>query len=164
VGVENETQDWKLVWELGEHLRQRPDRISQTQALTLDKGRPLMGLKGAAGLYGSTEWWESIASGRIPCEQRIGTITKLVFAGQDARWGNEVNSFEMTLDSGNVVLESIRSSSKEDHGLFKLGATVSATYALDELRKQPGPDGEVNCLAILLEMKLISAPPRSSPV
>jgi hypothetical protein len=162
--AENERRDGKLVWELAEHLRINPDRVSQTQSLTLDKGRPLMGLRGAAGLYGSADWWAGVASGRIPTVNRVGTITKLVFAGQDARWGNEVNSFEMTLDDGTVVLESIRASSKGDRCLFKVGATVSAKYALDELKKQPGPDGGVNRLAMLLEMKVSSASSTASPL
>lgn len=154
VKAEIDGQYGKLVWELAEDLRLNPDRVSKTQALTLDKGRPLMGLKGTAGLFGSPEWWDSIASGRISTVKHMGRITKLVFAGQDARWGDEVNSFEMTLDNGGVTLESIRASRKQDRLLFKTGTRVLATYALDELKKQPGPDGSVNRHAILLEMRI----------
>ena len=144
----------KLVWKLAEDLRLKPGRVRKVQALTLDKNRPFSGLKGTAGLYGSPEWWDSIASGRIPTLNRIGTITRLVFAGQDARWGDEVNSFEMRLDNGEVILESIQARTKQDRHLFKLGARVLAVYALDELKMQPGPGGSVNRLTILLEMRV----------
>lgn len=150
----NDEREGKTVWNLREHLRANADEVRETQALTLDKTRPYMGLSGVSGLFGTSEWWDSIASGRIPTVNRAGTITKLVFAGQDSRRGGEVNSFEMALDAGGVVLESIYTHRKEDRRLFKVGARVLTTYALDELKKQPAPEGGVNRLAILLEMRV----------
>ena len=73
---------------------------------------------------------------------------------QDPRRGGEVNCFEMALDAGGVVLEGIYVHRTEDRRLFKVGARVLTTYALDELKEQPAPDGGVNRLAILLEMRI----------
>ena len=44
----------KLVYDLRITLRDDPERLRTTQALTLNKDKPLMGLKGAAGLFGAT--------------------------------------------------------------------------------------------------------------
>jgi len=147
------TDSMKVVYELAEWLSSNEDHIAEVQALSLNPSKPLMGLKATHGLYGSPEWWWSIKEGRIPTLRREGTITKLIFAGQDARRGSEVNSFEFLLEDGSVALESIYAEKKSDRQLFRVGAKVSAVYALDELKRRM-PNGNVDKLDILLEMSV----------
>src|SRR5262249_45011523 len=103
-----------LVYELSRELRDDPERIALVQALTLNPQRPRMGLKGTHGLFGSEEWWSNIHTGRMRTKTVRGTIEELYFAGQDARWGDEVNSFRLRTEGGSLFDESIRAQSKED--------------------------------------------------
>lgn len=45
----------RLVYQLAEELRRDPEQVFLVQSLTLDKNRPLLGLKGSFGLFGSKE-------------------------------------------------------------------------------------------------------------
>lgn len=56
----------KIVYHLSVELKTNLERISLTQALTLDTSRPSMGLKGNLGLFGSGEWWNNIKNGTMP--------------------------------------------------------------------------------------------------
>lgn len=145
-------QSMRVVYTLKDKLRAEPQYVAQVQAMTLNKEKPLLGLRGTHGLFGSDTWWESIDAGRIKTKAIAGTITELFFAGQDSRWGDQVNSFWLKLHDGSLLQESIYASQKSDRRLFVVGATVLAAYALDELKKQPGPDGSTNYSKTLLEM------------
>ncbi len=152
--MEDIAKPMKVVYTLREELKKKPEYVAQVQAMTLNCEKPLLGLKGTHGLFGSDEWWESISSGRTPIRVVSGQITELFFAGQDSRWGNQVNSFSLTLDGGAIVEESIYTSQKLDRRLFVVGATVCIAYALDELKKQPAGDGSTNYSESVLEMAI----------
>ena len=143
-----------LVYELSEELKSDPRRVEKTQALTLDQSRPLLGLAGKAGLFGSTAWWDNIVVGRLQTELITGVISRTFFAGQDARWGNEVNAFGLLGHSGVEASMSIPETlSKQTRRYFVAGATVAALYALDELKKS-APDGSPAFSRVLLEMAI----------
>lgn len=142
----------KVVYALSRELQENPEHVKTVQALSLDNDKPFLGLKPIHGLFGSDEWWESIRSGRIRTIHKSGIIRELVFAGQDSRWGAAVNSFDLELDGGTVVLESIYAHQKRDHKLFRVGASVSCWYALLELKRQPARDGSIDYAETLLEM------------
>lgn len=142
----------KLVYTLSAELKGDPAYVRDVQSLSLDNDRPLTGLKPTHGLFGSDEWWESINSGRIRTVHVKGTIRELIFAGQDARWGDSVNSFKLEKEDGSSVLEGIYVQEKVDRKLFRVGAKVSCWYALLELKRQPAPDGTVDYAQTVLEM------------
>lgn len=144
----------KIVYSLRDELRENPQLVAQVQALTLNRQKPDMGLKGAHGLYGSDEWWQSIATGRIKTQVTTGTITELFFAGQDSRWGDEVNSFRMKLEDGSMVEDSIYPTLKSERRLFVVGAVVNVVHAFDKMKQQPRFFGSPNYLKILLEMAI----------
>lgn len=148
----------KVVYALALELATNPERVSKTQAMTLNANKPFLGLRGAHGLFASPDWWTNLSKGLIATEVRAGTIEKLSFAGQDARWGEEVNSFSMRADDGALADESIVVNAKSDRRLFKVGACVQLRYALDELKKQPGSNGAVNYARVLLEVSVSPAP------
>ncbi len=150
--LESAGRPMRVVYTLRDKLRAEPEYVAQVQAMTLNKERPLGGLKGNHGLFGSDAWWESIRDGRIRTKVIAGTITELFFAGQDSRWGDQVNCFWLKLEDGSLYQESIYASQKPDRRLFVVGAVVLAVYALDELKKQPAHDGSTNYSNTLLEM------------
>lgn len=147
----------KQVYDLAKALEKDQEHVRLTQALTLDASRPSMGLRGRFGLFGSSEWWASIRSGRLKTKTYSGVIERTYFAGQDSRWGDQVNSFRLRLDDGSLVDESIYALAKADKKLFVPGARVTMVYVLDEMKAQPAADGGINDLEIVLEMA-VSAP------
>ena len=141
------------VYTLTAALAQDPARVTRTQSLTLDSARPLMGLKGRHGLFASDAWWDSIKAGRIQTQTVTGSIERTYFAGQDSRRGDQVNSFTLRLADGSTVDESIYTHHKHDIKLFVPGATVTMTYALDELKARAA-DGGVDYARIVLEVSV----------
>jgi len=124
----------KLVYELRSELRDDPQWVADAQALTLNKDKPLMGLKGAAGLFGSDEWWASTRNGRLRRAHVSGVITRTYWAGQDSRPGDQVNSFVLRLDDGAEAGNSIYVNDPRDTQLFKPGCRVSWAAVLDPLK------------------------------
>lgn len=111
----------RVVYRLRGDLLQDPQLVKDTQALTLNAEKPLLELKGTHGLFGSEQWWRNVETGCLPLKTVTGTIEETFFAGQDARWGNEVNSFTVCLPDGSHVTESIYVNNKADHRLFRIG-------------------------------------------
>lgn len=141
----------KRVYELVTELAANPARVAKAQALTLNADKPLMGLLGDHGLFGSKEWWQSIDEGRIEVRVYKGTITRLYVAGQDAD-EDQGKDFEYLCDDESVRRASCVAHNDVDLALYREGATVALAYALDKLKKQPAKDGGVNLTEILLEV------------
>ncbi len=142
----------KRVFDLSVELKKDSRTVELAQALTLNKDKPLLGLKGTFGLYASDEWWESIRTGRMKTEIVSGVIDRTYFAGQDSRWGDEINSFVLRLADETSASESIYVQEKRDKKLFKPGARVQIAYAFDELKIQPNYNEGTNYLRQVLEM------------
>ena len=140
----------KSVYLLSEELKENPGRIALAQALTLDKSKPCMGLKGTYGLFGSQEWWSNIEEGKMPLLLLSGVIQRTYIAGQDS--SSKENSFSLLLGDGSIREEIIYNHTREeDRRLFVVGSRVEIVYAFDELK--PGAvDGEETHLDIVLEM------------
>ena len=47
----------KVVYSLRNDLEKDLSRVRDTQSLTLNDAKPMLGLKGNKGLFGSEEWW-----------------------------------------------------------------------------------------------------------
>ena len=167
-------QLWR-VYELETDLAKDTKRVQMAQALTQNPAKPLLGLKGTHGLFGSTEWWNNIKAAfetkrglmrwlnrltrnQIKVLVRSGIIEKTYFAGQDARWGDQVNSFVLKLDDGTSFNESIYTHQKSDKKLFVPGARVRVAYVFDELKQQPARYGSINYAEIVLEMAVSIKP------
>ncbi|SFV18127.1 hypothetical protein [Pseudoduganella namucuonensis] len=146
----------KQVYQLSEELRNDPEQIALTQALTLNSSKPFLGLKGTQGLFGSPEWWSSIEQRKMPLLFISGVIRRVYIAGQDG--GDESNGIELLLENGSVRDVGIYVNDKADIALFRVGCRVELVYALDELKKQPAQDGGVNYSKIALEMAVSLQP------
>lgn len=141
----------KVVYRLEQDLAANPQRVAKTQALTQDTSRPNMGLNGEHGLFASKEWWQSIDERRIEVRIYTGTIQRLYLAGQDSD-EDATNDFEYLCNDGKTRSATCVVNDDRDLGLYRVGATVFMTYALDILKKQPAKDGGTNYAEILLEV------------
>ena len=135
---------------LSEELKNDQERVISAQELTLDSSRPLMGLKGAHGLFASDEWWGSIQEKKIPLLFVSGVITRVYVAGQDE--GDINNTVDLVTEDGSVTSVGIYTNNIDDVSLFNTGCRVEIVYALDELKRQPARDGGVNYSKVALEM------------
>lgn len=146
----------KLVYQLSEELKTDLERVALTQALTLNKSKPYMGLKGTHGLFGSEEWWGNIHQQRIPLLFLSGIIRRAYLAGQDEYGLN--NTIDILLDDGSVHSVGIYVNNENDIELFRVGSIASIVYALDELKDQPALDGGINYSKVALEMAVSLQP------
>jgi hypothetical protein len=150
----------KRVYQLSEELKNDPEQIALAQALTLNLSKPMLGLKGTHGLFGSPEWWASIEQRKMPLLFVSGIIRRVYVAGQDS--GDENNGIDLLLEDGSVRDVGIYVNDKADIPLFRVGCRVELVYALDELKKQPALDGGINYSKIALEMA-VSLEPVAAP-
>lgn len=148
----------KLVYELRIELQRDPEQVARVQKLTLDKTRPHMGLKGVGGLWGSEEWWESTRNGTLRRDDVSGVITRTYFAGQDSRWGDEVNSFLLRLDDGSERSNSIYVNERRDAKLFKPGHRVAWAAVRDPLKNPRQALTDDGCSTTMLEMAVSLEP------
>jgi hypothetical protein len=146
----------KMVYKLSEDLKNNPERIALTQALTLDKSRPSMGLKGAFGLFGSQDWWENIKQGKMPMLFISGIVRRVYSAGQDELAAN--NTVDLVLSDGSVRAVGIYVNDRNDIDFIRIGCRVDIAYALDELKQQPAVDGGINYSKVALEMAVSLQP------
>lgn len=123
-----------LVYRLNVELRRDPERVRQTQELTLDDNRPRLGLKGTHGLFGSTEWWGNIENHLLQTRTVNGEIEDIRWAGQDARPGDAINSFLYLDENGDAQSEGIYVNSATDIKKFKPGVRFAMVYVIDELK------------------------------
>jgi len=139
----------KRVYWLSAELSSNPKRVELAQALTQDRTRPYMGLKGNYGLFASSEWWNNINQRVIPLRFVTGTVVRAYEAGQDRIGKN--NTVDLLIDDGSTVPVGIYVNNPKDIALFKPGVMVEIVYALDEL-KQRARDGSVDYSKVALEM------------
>ncbi|MFT3728250.1 MAG: hypothetical protein QM759_10545 [Terricaulis sp.] len=144
------------VFDLREDLRANPDRVRLAQALTLNADKTKMGLKGARGLFGSSEWWGNIESGNMPTMQISGVIVRAYYAGQGGSGPN--NMIDVLTDEGRRETVGIYVNDPENVRFFQNGHRAEVIYALDELKQQPAFDGSVNYSKVALTMRVSATP------
>ena len=154
--LESSPVPMRRVYSLAIELEQDARRVAQAQELTLDSSKPLLGLKGTFGLFGSDEWWANVNQREIPLLFLSGVIQRSYFAGQDS--GGRNNTVDLVLSDGSISTAGIYTNDTRDVELFSPGHLVHAAYALDELKRQPAPDGGVNYSRVALEMAISEEP------
>ena len=132
--IESQKHSMKLIYSLAEDLKSDPEYVQRVQTLTLDNSRPLLGLKGTHGLFGSDQWWDAIFSHRMKLKFVSGVITETYYAGMDS--DRRHNSYELVLDDGSTHHESFYANDEAEKTLYELGKAILAVYALDELKNQ----------------------------
>ena len=120
----------KTLYDLKIALADDPKRVADTQALTLDTSKPLIGLAGTYGLFGSPDWWGNLQSGVIPVVVYEGVIESLQFEGMN----NEGRSFTLRLGDGGTFTYSCVVNNKQDLKAYRVGQKVRVTM-LSERKK-----------------------------
>lgn len=128
---------FRTVYRLADELAHDPEHVRTVQALTLNASKPLLGLLGRHGLFGSPEWWASVEAGRIPVREVSGVISRVWFAGQDS--GGPANTVDFVDDDGVVHQGAIRLNEKRDRSHYVVGRRIRYRYALDELKSGGEP-------------------------
>lgn len=129
----------KTVYRLEIDLANDPEQVALAQALTVNADKSQMGLSGRYGLFGSDEWWASIADGKMPLQRHSGIISRAYRAGQDNSGAN--NTIDLLTEDGSVHQVGIYVNDTKDIALFLPGHAATITYALDELK----PQAAINC-------------------
>jgi hypothetical protein len=145
----DESRYWR-VYMLTKELEADPMQVELAQALTLNPGKPHMGLKGTFGLFGSPQWWDSINNRKMPLRFLYGTIVSLSEAGQDSKTGIN-NTMVLELSDGTKEPLGIYVNNKKRTKLFQLGRTVQMVVALDEYKRS---DRDLPDLGITLEVAI----------
>lgn len=159
--IDGAHRQMKVVYSHSKELQKDPARVAAAQALTLNSGKPLLGLKGKYGLYGSQEWWDNIYLGNVPLLFFSGIIVHAYAAGQDNTAEN--NTVELLVEDGSVIDIGIYVNESSDVELFRAGCELQIVYALDEMKKQPGPDGDISYAKVALEVAVsLGFPERST--
>lgn len=146
----------KRVFSLERRLKEHPEDIEATQALTLNMNRPNLGLCGDCGLYGSDQWWSSVLNGAIPQRCCNGIILERYAGGMDSH-GVE-NSISVRLAPAKMWYGGMYANDPLDADLFRVGHRIVFVLALDKVKSQPARDGGVNYAEIMLEMAVSMEP------
>lgn len=127
------------VFSLRKSHEENPELLKQAQSLSLDNTRPLLGLSAIHGLYGTEEWWENIANGKINTFWRHGIIVRRFCAGMES---GKPNSFDYINDSDSLTYsESFRANKtiSQGKGLYQGGHYVSIRYVEEGLKDPEAP-------------------------
>jgi hypothetical protein len=125
----------RLVFSLRKHLEDNPDYVSQVQKRTLDSRSLPGGLKGAYGLFGTTEWWQNIERGVAPVTKLTGIIAKTYREGME----NLHTGFEMQSRDGQFLYRyTCVSNRKSETKLYAVGKGIELSYVTEPL-KNPVP-------------------------
>ncbi len=141
----------KVVCSLRNDLEKDPSKVRDAQSLTLNDARPMLGLKGNRGLFGSEEWWSNIESGVIVGECVTGVIGSLYVAGQERL--DHPNEFEFTLNDGSSRSEAILMDDPNSISAYAIGRRVHIHYAYDEL-KCPLRNGHPQYLDFVVKIEI----------
>lgn len=123
----------KQVYDLRNELLADPESVRKAQELTLDESRPLYGIKGVYGLFGSPDWWANLDNGKIPLKEVCGVISRTYLAGWEND-GSDGVDFDLRLEDGSILKESSYFDDPADMRLFKAGAKVKFVYVLEVLK------------------------------
>lgn len=140
------------IFSLKEELNNDPERVKQTQEVTLDKNKPFFGLKGNLGLFGSDLWWENIDNGKFPTKEYFGIITRVYAAGFECETENKENdSIDILLSDGTIQSVGLYINNKKNINLIQKNKIIYIKYILDELKHQPNQQHK-NYLNIAIEV------------
>jgi hypothetical protein len=143
----------RTVFQLATQMEANPQDVERVQRLTLDSNSSL-GLKGVGGLYGSSQWWDSIRDGLIKTKVCAGVIYRVYFADGS----NDFDDLMMDVYSdGALVAESCYSLSEAGYQLFRPGHRVEFRCAYDELKARR-EDGSPAYSQSMLEMSVSEKP------
>ena len=120
----------KTIYDLAKALEKYPDRIAAAQKLTLDDSRPLLGLAGKYGLYGSEVWWANLRRGVLPMKMYEGRIESIQFSGMN----NESKSFTVRMEDGTNYNYTCVANRASDLKLYEVGRYVRVVTFMETMK------------------------------
>lgn len=142
-----------LVYHVRDKIRKDPNYIKKVQALTLNELRPMHGLKGTYGLYGSLEWLNNLESGTIPRQEISGTIRRIYTTDMDNRNIPDTMDIELK-DIGKIVKQGIFLNNESDINLFMAGKRIEIIYYIEDMKAIDHATGKNVKHKFVLEMKI----------
>jgi len=138
-----------IVFRLRDELRNNLEHVRTMRRLTLDPLQPDRGLSGTYGLFGSREWWNNIALGKLPLQRVSGKVERFQLAGPDR---HALHVLDIRALDGSLHAVDIHAAGAPGLPLLEVGQEVSVLCALDGCKRQPAEDGERHVARIALEM------------
>jgi atypical dual specificity phosphatase len=134
--VPNDSGDMVTVYSLRRDKRHVED-VQRATLTTKD-----FGIEPTHGLFGSEEWWNQIASGKLPVERLCGVITRLYMGSM-----NDWPEFSMRSDAGQDVSWSRYANSEHLADFYAVGRRVEVDYIVQHHRAASFDGGaETKCV------------------
>lgn len=152
--VDMSKQPMNIVFRLRDELPRHLEHVRRIRRLTMDASQPDSGFSGKHALFGSLEWWNNIALGRMPLLRLSGKVEGCL-DGQAGREG--VHVLEIRAVDGSLHAVEVHAADASGLAVFQVGQAVSVLCALDELKRQAGEGGD-NVVRIALEMAVALEP------
>lgn len=126
-------------------LRDNAKHIAQVQKATLTTDN--FGIEPTDGLFGSDEWWNRIATGKLRVNTLRGTITER-FMGSMGDWPE----IRVVSDTGEKSSWTREVNNREQDALYRVGRRIEIDYVLQRhRRKSSAPNSEHK---IVLEIRV----------
>jgi hypothetical protein len=148
-------QPMHIVFRLRDALSGHLEHVRRMRRLTMDASQPDSGLSGKYGLFGSLEWWNNIALGRMPLLRLSGKVVGC-HPAQPGRDGLRI--FDIRVVDGSLHAIEVHVADATGLPLGQARTMVSVLCALDELKRQPAEQGGRNVAKIALEMAIALEP------
>lgn len=101
--------------------------ISRVQKATLSTEQ--FGIEPTHGLFGSSEWWDQIAAGKLPLRTLRGVITRRYMGGM-----NDWPEIEVQSETGEMSNWGRRGNSPEQDTLYIPGRRIEIDYVVERRR------------------------------
>jgi len=135
-------------------LKKNLDFISNVQKATLSTKE--FGIEQTHGLFGSSEWWEQISSGRLPLHTLCGEIIERFWGGM-ADWPE----IKVRNDDGQISEWTRMVNVKEQDALYIPGQRIEIDYVLQRHRPKSTDKGAEHKLVI--EIRVEPSPELEAP-
>jgi hypothetical protein len=135
-------------------LKRDKQHIESVQRATLTTKE--FGIEQTHGLFGSKEWWEQIARGKLPVQRLCGVITRLYMGSM-----NDWPEFSMWSDAGEEVSWSRYANGEPLAEFYAVGRCVEVHYVVQRHRAASFDSGaETKCV---IKVQIGSETPTSIP-
>ncbi|HKC96332.1 MAG TPA: hypothetical protein VKB81_20155 [Nitrospira sp.] len=135
-------------------LKRDLDSLSKVQKATLSTDE--FGIEQTHGLFGSSEWWEQISSGRLPLHMLCGEIIERFWSGM-ADWPE----IRIRSDDGQISEWTRKVNVKEQGALYIPGQRIEIDYVLQRHRPKSTDKGAEH--KIVIEIRVEPNPQMETP-
>jgi len=110
-------------------LREDAPHIEAVQRATRTTKK--FGIEPTHGMFGSSEWWEQIAAGKLPVHTLMGKITDVYMASM-----NDWAEFKMISDAGEESSWTRMRRASIPDAIYRIGSRIEIDYVLQRHRPE----------------------------